>query len=352
MTSFSVVSLIVKPHHPVRLHRQIGDDEADTWEEFAWRPFDLGDDAARLVPGCGLILEVLVEALDLDQRRPPHGPGQPVRDLLAQDAVGGQPDGVEIARLFQSLIECGDRIGGIGPEEPHDVPRGIPGDHRIEHISPAVGTVDVAVAQGAAFQHAELVEQEVRVITGAFEMPVPGGPFLIAMGRADRAVHVQHDILQAVAIMEPVDPLPVQVGQRFPVLGQGQRLGLEPPHLGSRGRLRIDRPATHDLAHHGIEGQPVSVVDILVSGQPPIDRLPKQPIEPMDGVPAPAVVAQRRRRQIGQPERVIQLAHHQKATVRTELRATKFQAHARVEIHPICPLRARTLWVIHETRPS
>jgi hypothetical protein len=22
------------------------------------------------------------------------------------------------------------------------------------------------------------------------------------------------------------------------------------------------------------------------------------------------------------------------------------------EIHPICPLQARTLWVIHETRPS
>ena len=63
---------------------------------------------------------------------------------------------------------------------------------------PAICAVDVAVAQGAAFQHAELVEQEDRVITGAVEMPVPGGPFLIAMGGADRAVHVQHDVLQPV----------------------------------------------------------------------------------------------------------------------------------------------------------
>jgi hypothetical protein len=45
-------------------------------------------------------------------------------------------------------------------------------------------------------------------------MSVPGGTFLVPMGGADRAVHVQHDMLQAIAIMKPVDPLPVQVGQR------------------------------------------------------------------------------------------------------------------------------------------
>ena len=54
-------------------------------------------------------------------------------------------------------------------------------------------------------------------------------------------------------------------------------------------------------------------------------------------------------RQIGQTERVIQLAHHQKATVGTELRAVKFQPHTAVEIDPICLLQACTLWVIHKT---
>ena len=62
-------------------------------------------------------------------------------------------------------------------------------------------------------------------------MPVPGGALLVAMGGADRAIHVQHDILQPVAVMEPVDPLPVQVGQCRPVLGQSECLGFEPPHL-------------------------------------------------------------------------------------------------------------------------
>jgi hypothetical protein len=112
--------------------------------------------------------------------------------------------------------------------------------------------------------------------------------------------------------------------------------------------LRIDSTAAHDLTHDRVEGETVSIVNILVARQPPIDRLPKQPVDPVNNVLASAVVAQRRRREARQPERVIKLAHHQQATVGTELRAEKFQPHARVEIHPICPLQTRTLWVIHE----
>jgi hypothetical protein len=55
-----------------------------------------------------------------------------MRDFLAQDVVGRQPDRVEIARLFQPRIDRRDRVGGVGAEEAQDVPRGIPGDHRIE----------------------------------------------------------------------------------------------------------------------------------------------------------------------------------------------------------------------------
>ena len=72
-----------------------------------------------------------------------------------------------------------------------------------------------------------------------------------------------------------VDPLAVQIGQRRPVLGQGQRLGLEPPHLRGRGRLRTNSTATYDLAHDGIEGEAVGVVDVLVASQPPDHRLPE-----------------------------------------------------------------------------
>ncbi len=83
--------------------------------------------------------------------------------------------------------------------------------------------MDITIAQGAALQHAELVEQEAWVITSAVEMPVSGHAFLIAMGGTDGAVHFQHDILETVAVVETVDPLPVQIGQRRPVLRHGQR---------------------------------------------------------------------------------------------------------------------------------
>ncbi len=68
-------------------------------------------------------------------------------------------------------------------------------------------------------------------------MPVPGRSFLIAMGWADRPVHLQHDVFEPLAVVEPVDPLSVQGGQRLSVLGQGQRLGFEPSHLRGRGCL-------------------------------------------------------------------------------------------------------------------
>ena len=146
-------------------------------------------------------------------------------------------------------------------------------------------------------------------------MPVPGSAFLIAMGGADGTVHVQHDILEPVAIMKPVDPMAVQIGQRRPVLGQGQRSGLEPPHLRRRGRLCIDSLSTHDLTDDRIEGQTVSVVYVLVPGQSPEHRLPEKAVKLMDRVLAASGVTQCCCRQFGQPERVTQLAYHQKADV-------------------------------------
>lgn len=109
-------ALVVEHHDPVWLHWQVGDAEPDTREQLARMPFDLGDHTARFVPGSRLILEVLVEALHLGQRRSSHGPGQPVRDLLSQDFVGWQPDGVEIARLFKVFLQVWHCIGGIGPK--------------------------------------------------------------------------------------------------------------------------------------------------------------------------------------------------------------------------------------------
>ena len=72
----------------------------------------------------------------------------------------------------------------------------------------------------------------------------------------------------------------------------------------------------------------------------------------MDGVLTATGVAQRHQGQIGQPELVIELAHHQATTVGTDLRAPELEPHPAVEIDQITLIRTRTLWVIREMRPS
>ncbi len=133
-------SLVKEPHNPVRLNRQIGDDETHTGEQLGRVQIDLGNDTAWLVPGRRLIVEILEEAFDFGQRGPPYGPRQPVSDLLAQDSVGSQPDGVEVTRFFQPRGDRGDLVGGVGPEQPQDVRRSIPSDHRVQEVPPAAST--------------------------------------------------------------------------------------------------------------------------------------------------------------------------------------------------------------------
>jgi len=48
-------SLIVEGHHPLGGARQVGDDEADTGDQFAGMPFDLGHHAPLPVPASSLI---------------------------------------------------------------------------------------------------------------------------------------------------------------------------------------------------------------------------------------------------------------------------------------------------------
>ena len=55
---------------------------------------------------------------------------------------------------------------------------------RIEHILPAVGAVDIAGTQSAAFEVAKLIEHEQRMIAGAGVMAVPHAHLLLAVGRA------------------------------------------------------------------------------------------------------------------------------------------------------------------------
>jgi hypothetical protein len=134
--------------------------------------------------------------------------------------------------------------------------------------------VHVAGAKGRAFEITELVEQEKRMVTGTGIMSVPDAHLLLAMGRADAGIHVEHDAPRRPAAMDTVDPSAGQIGEGREVLLRRQPACLEAPHLAWRCRRARSRPAADDPAHRRIMPQAQGVVDILVPGKPPEHRLP------------------------------------------------------------------------------
>ena len=85
-------------------------------------------------------------------------------DPALQNTIGAKPDSVEITRCLQNFVEFWDGEGGVAPGEPHQVTIRISRDDGLQDRFPSVGAVDVAGAQGAAFEGPKLVEDEQRVI--------------------------------------------------------------------------------------------------------------------------------------------------------------------------------------------
>lgn len=85
--------------------------------------------------------------------------------------------------------------------------------------------------------------------------------------------------------------------------------------LAGRGRRSVGAFASDNGAHRQIMGEPLGVVDVFVTGEPTIDRLPQQTEEPVANVlPAPAF-AQSLGGHRGQAEGIIQLRIGQQTAV-------------------------------------
>ncbi len=124
-----------------------------------------------------------------------------------QDPVGRKSNGVFDALGFEEVIDFWICETRISPEIDARNLTLIPRHDRLQHRFPPVGAVNVARAQGAAFQIAKLVEHEQRMIAGAGIMPVPDTHLLFAMRRAHARIHVEHDTSRRTAIMHAIDPL-------------------------------------------------------------------------------------------------------------------------------------------------
>ena len=134
--------------------------------------------------------------------------------------------------------------------------------------------------------------------------------------------------------MHPVDPGAGQSGERGEVGLGGQPLGLEPPHLTGRGRRSVEPLTPHDGAHGRVAGEPVGVVDVLVAGEPAVDRLPQEAEQPVPSVlPTPAF-GKSRHAHCGQVEGVVQLAVREQTTVRGDLGPMELELDPAVEGDP------------------
>ena len=125
----------------------------------------------------------------------------------------------------------GEVKAGVPAEVMTQVPFLVANDNWFQHVFPVICTVDVAGTEGTPFQIAELVEKEKGMVAGAAEVAVVGRSFLVAMGRADAAVHVENDLRRRVPVMNPVNPSAGKIGKRGEVFFGGQNLRLEATHL-------------------------------------------------------------------------------------------------------------------------
>jgi hypothetical protein len=194
--------------------------------------------------------------------------------------------------------------------------------------------VDVAGTKGRAFEITKLVEQEQRVVARAGIMPVPDAHLLLAMGRADAGVHVEHDAPRRPAAMHTVDPLAGQIGEGREVLLRRQPACLEATHLAWRCRHARSRLAADDPAHRRIMPQALGIVDIFVSRQPSEHRLPQQPDQSVTAIPAGACVGEHVPGHRAETEGVVEFTVGQQSGIGGDPGAMELELQPAVEIEP------------------
>lgn len=183
-------------------------------------------------------------------------------------------------------------------------------------------------------------------------MAIPGRAFLFPVRRADRTVHLEHDVVRPRPVEDAVDSLAAQIGERGTIALGRETFGLEPAHLRCRGCLTVDGAVADDLRHNGVTSQPLGIVDVFISGEAAINGLPEKPCHPVNSVRTRSGVGQRHACQIGEAEGVVRLSHIQQTAIRTEPQSPELQPHPATKIQPQIIPATRTRWVCPETRLS
>ena len=88
----------------------------------------------------------------------------------------------------------------------------------------------IASPQHRPLQVTPLVEQEQRMVAGTFKVPIVRRALLSAVGFTDRAIQVEDQFFQGLALMHRVDPPAREVQQGREVALGAEDLRLEPAY--------------------------------------------------------------------------------------------------------------------------
>jgi hypothetical protein len=165
-------------------------------------------------------------------------------------------------------------------------------------------------------------------------MPIPDAHLLFAVRRADARIHVEHYTSGRTTSVNAVDPLAREIGERRTVLFRCQPTRLEPPHLACRRRASQGGLAADDPTHRRIIAQPLSVVDILVAGEPPEHRLPQRTDQSVPAVLAGARVREPLASRLRKAERIVKFAIGKQPSIGGDDRTSKLKGQSAVEIEP------------------
>ena len=191
----------------------------------------------------------------------------------------------------------------------------LPLDRWKQKFFPGVGAMHVAGPKLRRQAVALAVEQQQRMITGGLEVIVVGALLLLAVDRDLGGIHIQNHPSGRIDAFHSADQFAVDPCQTGEVLLPGQHLGLEGLQPGRQGGpalpdlLRADEPEGRILA------QPLRVVDILVTSQAAVDRLPQQVGEGKLGVLPRPGNTELILDELAEAETLVQLANQNQAAV-------------------------------------
>ena len=193
-----------------------------------------------------------------------------------------------------------------------------------------------------------LSEQKQRVVTDGLEVPVIGAPFLRSMHRISARVHVEHDPVGARRHLGLCEHLPVHGPQPDEILRLGQQLGLAPMQRRCQRRTAVPELWRPDEAKGWVRRHPDRVVEVFVTREPAVDRLPQEIRQAELGVQTLSGVVQMLRDECPQPQAFIQLAHQNETGIGGDARPLERDLQKTIE----CELKGLGLSFTHWVSPS